>query len=219
MIIPRNLIRPEFDLMPKPVSVDDLPEDERAARLVKLGMLSSLAWDYTNTVLDISSRMRIDALRAPSRAIRQIKREYDQSRSRVFYAESILKETELGQFFEEINADAFSKLCQGLKVETGHIRDLDDDNSMLVCAVQMAMTLIDAVKLYAADFDSWMESRGVRGKTTMPSHLTRLAILLPQFAGDCYDARSESRRITAGVLFNEIRAIETWDENGKINET
>lgn len=213
------MISPEFDLMPKPAMVDDLPEDERAARVVKLGMLSSLAWDYIDTVLGISSKMRIEYLREVSRVIREIKREYDQSRSRVLYAESILKETELGLLFEDINKGAFSKLCQGLKTETGRIRDLDDDKSMLVCAVQMAMTLIDAVKLYAADFDRWMESHGVRGMTAMPPHLTLLAILLPQFAGDCYDARSQSRRITARVLFNEIRAIETWDENGKINET
>lgn len=84
-------------------------------------------------------------------------------------------------------------------------------------AVQMAMTVIDAMRLYAARCDRWVGSFGVRGRHSMlHDFFPRLAMLLPEFAGDCYDPASPSRKATAAILEKELSNIELYDDYGKI---
>ncbi len=75
------------------------------------------------------------------------------------------------------------------------------------------MTVLDALRAYAADCDREIRSRGIRvAHSILPDHFSRLAVLLPEFAGDRYDGHSESRRITAGILCKELKSIELYEE-------
>lgn len=205
-------------LSPKPKykSLDDLSINDRARMVVKLCLLGALAWDYTDTVLNLAAQMKIQETKALSRAVRQLKREYDQYRSGIIRDKDIRHEKRLSELFEDINSTAFSRLCQGLNTEIGHSLNLTPEYASLVCAVQMAMTVIDAMKLYAADCVRWMRDQGIQNPGIMPPFFPRLAQLLPAYAGDCYDPKSESRRITAHILFKEVNAIELYDENGLV---
>lgn len=194
---------------------EDLPHDILARMVAKSCILGALAWDYTDTVLNIAARMRIGKTKPLSRAVKKLHDEWRWFRHGVIDAGHLDKETELAMLFEDINTKAFSRLCQGLRLEIGRDTQLSEDFTMLVCAVQMAMTVIDTLKLYDARCGQWMESQGVPGLTVIPHHYGRLALLLPEFAGDCYNPKSEARRITAKILYNEIMRVELYEDNDK----
>lgn len=197
-------------------SAEDLPENDRARMVVKICLLSELAWNYTDTVLDIVSQMGLQSTKALSRNVRELKREYEQFLNPILSGKDMAHARRLSDLFEDLNAKAFSRLCQGLRAEMGRKVVLLKEYEYLVVAVQMVMTVIDAMRLYDADCRRWMESQGVLDHTVIPSHISRLAVLMPQYAGDCYDPKSEARRITAGILYNDIKAIELYDEKGRV---
>lgn len=197
-------------------TAEDLPVNERARMVVKVCMLCELIWNYTDTVRDIASQMKIQQTKAVSRAVRELHREYEQFLSPILHANSIAHARGLSELFESINTKTFNRLCEGLRVEMGRTLSLEKKSEYLILAVQMVMTVIDAIRLFDADCCAWMESQGVENHTVVPSHIRRLAILIPQYAGDCYDPHSKARKITARILYNDIKAIELYDEKGLV---
>lgn len=129
--------------------------------------------------------------------------------------ESLMKETELALLFEEICQEHFTKLNYGISSDKS-VAGLNKDYEMLIKAVQMAMTVIDTMKFYAAECDEWIRGHGVEAHSILSDHFIRLSMILPQFAGDSYNANIEARKLTAKILINEIKAIEIHDEQGKI---
>lgn len=201
--------------LPSQKTTKDIPQRPLARMAAKLYLLGALAWDYADTVCNIAASLRIDATKPVSRAVRELKREYDRFRSRSLCDADIKKESELALLFEELCESHFAKLNYGVssdKLTTG----LDKDYELLIKSVQMAMTVIDTMKLYAADCDKWIREQGVNAHSILADHYLRLATLLPQFAGDCYNANMEARKLTAKILLNEIKNIEIHDEHGKI---
>lgn len=212
----KNIQLPLPAVLPaREATLDDVPQQALARKGVKLSMLGTLATDYANTVLDIAGQMRISRTKRLSRCVRALISEYETFRRTYLDAAHIEAEQRLSVLFEDLNRRAFSHLCNGLKAETtGRLRP---DYAMLVQAVQMAMTVIDAMRLYAARCDRWVGSFGVRGRHSMlHDFFPRLAMLLPEFAGDCYDPASPSRKATAAILEKELSNIELYDDYGKI---
>lgn len=214
-----NLLEPAtlccFGPFTKRRTKEDLPQDILAQMVAKTCVLGALAWDYADTVVKLASVMRIEKTRGLSRAVKALYDEYRWMRHNVIDSGHAEKEKELAELFEEINAKAFSRLCQGLRLEIGRNTGLNEDYTTLVCAVQMAMTVIDTMRLHDAECSRWMESQGVAGLTVIPGQYDRLAILLPEFAGDCYDPKSEARRITSRILYNEISRVEFCSDDGQ----
>lgn len=204
-----------FGPFTKPKTKEDLPQEALAQMVAKTCVLGALAWDYADTVVNLASSMKIEKTKGLSRAVRQLYGEYRWLRHNVIDSGHADKEKELAELFEDINAKAFSRLCQGLRLEIGRDTGLNEEYTMLVCAVQMAMTVIDAMRLLDAEYGRWMESQGVAGLTVIPPPFNRLAILLPEFAGDCYNPKSEARRITSRILYNEIGRVEFCSDNGE----
>lgn len=200
----------------RPKSLDDLPERERLRIIVKIHLLGTLAWDYAETVLEIAAQMKVEGTKRLSRAVRELRRRYDRYNGEFLSSQDTERMNELSILFADINERNFTKLCRGLDTEMGRVAHFDAQNAYLIKAVQMTMTVIDTMKLFAEESDRWMEVHGVDGHTVMPKFFGSLAILIPQFAGDCYDPRSESRKITARILLGEIKRIELFDENGKV---
>ena len=205
---------PPITSMLEEKTIDDLSIDTRVRMVIKIGLLGTLAWDYTETVLDIARQMKIKDMVKVSRAIQQVKREHD-----IFRRKSIKDDDSeflggLTDLFEQINQKAFTRLCGGLDVEIGKMADLNAEYVYLVKAVQMVMTVLDAMKLYDADCRAWIVSEGVKDHTFIPHHFDQLARLIPLYAGDCYDPKSASRKITARILYNEVKNIELYDGKG-----
>lgn len=200
---------------PNNKTAEDLSDTIRLRMVVKMLLLGTLAWDYTDTVLKIAAQMQIQETKKVSRAIKEIKREYDQFISPMLHGDDTRFLSGLSVLFEDVNAKAFKRLCDGLAVEIGSKVTPSDEEMYLLKAVQMVMTVLDAMNLYDADCRAWMEAEGVPNHTVIPSHFARLAILIPQYAGNCYDPKSESRRITAKILYNETKLIELYGDDGK----
>lgn len=206
---------PPITSMLEEKTIDDLSIDTRVRMVIKISLLGTLAWDYTDTVLEIASQMKIKDTVKVSRAIKEVKREHDIFRSKSLKEDDSEFLGGLTELFEQINQKAFSRLCSGLDVEIGKIANLNAESVYLVKAVQMVMTVLDAMRLYDADCRAWIVSEGVKDHTFIPHHFDRLARLIPLYAGDCYDPKSESRRITARILYNETKLIELYGDDGK----
>lgn len=189
----------------------DLPADETARRVACLALIGTLAWSYTDTVLDIAAQMRLGGqTKRLSRTIRQIRSDYDHMTGRSLSDADMRNVSALADLFESVCAEHFSHLNNGLNADRA-TAGLDADNLMLVKAVQMAMTILDAMSLFADDFNSWMRSQGVYGRSVLGSHFAKLRTLLPLYAGDRYNPQSEARYVTARILYREIKSLDIYD--------
>lgn len=211
-------LRP-YDLPSPERSLSNIPGKFFRRMSIKIFIIGALVWDYTETVLDIAAQMRIDhGIRKVSRAIRETRRDYDQMCRRHIDLEHMERICDLSLLFERINKERLTKLNYGLINEIHkHDCELDRDYIMLLDAVLTALTVLDALQLFAAECDEKIAKVYPHAPhSCLPDHFQRLAVLLPQYAGDHYFVDSESRRITAKALLNEINTIELYDDNGKV---
>lgn len=195
---------------------NDIPRQELYRRAVKLQMVGALVWDYTDTILDQAIQMRISATKKLSREVRQLKIDYFRVLNTDLDSEHVARLTELSELFEDINREHFRKLHFGLQSELGK-SELSPEYLMLVESVQMAMAVIDAIYIFAADCDNFIAQYYPSAPSTiLPLQIRKLKLLLPSFAGDSYVADSPTRKLTAKILANEINRIDLYDEYGKI---
>ena len=198
----------------KPKTLDDVPAEPLSRMGVKMYIIGALVWDYADTVLNIAAQMRISATKKVSRAIRQLRLDYDRLRQLDLDGKHIRREWELAELFESISQQHITKLCNGLLAEIRRDHNLNKEYETLVEAVQIAMTLLDTLRLYAAQCDAFIRKYYPQAPhSILPDHFMKLAMLLPQYAGDCYDEHSQSRKLTAKILLNEINQIEINGRN------
>lgn len=213
---PNIVLSPKFAVTPakpKRRTLADIPERICLGWAIRLFGLGSLAWDYADTVLDCAIIMRKPETKKLVRAVRNIKTEYDRFRARSINESYIKRETQIGLDFEEIFQEHLEKLHYGLKNELARYT-LEADSAALVEAVQQCLTLIDAMKLFAADCNRQIDEDGTH--SILPHHFEALARLIAEFAGDAYDRNSETRRITAKVIYNELKSLAMCDDDGKL---
>lgn len=205
--------------LPSPTKkLNAIPEKDILRLSVKIFLVGALVWDYTDTVLQLAAQMRIgNGTQKVSRAIKELKQDYDWMCRSHIDAEHAQRICDLSLLFERINEMNLTKLNWGLNKEIRRDTELHDDYVMLLDAVQTALTVLDALKLYAAQRDAEIRKyHPYAPHSCLPDHFRKLGHLLPLFAGDHYDPDSESRRITARILLNEINIIELYDEKGKV---
>ena len=201
---------PALTLERRRPTLDDVPQDELLHRSICLYLVGALVWDYTDTVLKLAGQMKISKTRRLSRAVRELRLDYDRVRAQDLDRDYIRREWELAEMFEDVNKDTFDCLCNGLLTEIRRDTALDDDNAILVEAVQIAMTMLDALRLYADQCDRFIRRYyPAAPHSILPDHFRRLAILLPEYAGDCYDRYSNTRQLTARVLLDRINEIQS----------
>lgn len=184
--------------------IDEVPEELMVEWGVKLYTLMNLAWNYIDTILDIVCQRRICATKTLVRTIRRLRREYDIFRAKSVDSEFIRKEDGNSDRFEELLQGDFSRLFNGLEMEISHL-GLSEEDRVLVIAIQQALTIMDAVKMYARWCDARIRDLGIWtcDCCMVQSEFLALYPLIPQFAGDALE-KSETRRITASILCNSI---------------
>lgn len=188
-------------------TVDDIPVRPLARIAIRLYLVGALAWDYADTILDIAASMRLAHTRRHSREVRQLRLDYDRARQYLIDPDHVAKETELSLIFESIAEPTLTKLNDGLVAELASFR-LSADHAILIRSVQIAMTLLDVMKQYAVQCDTWIKSFGVNGHSILDKRFVRLAATLPHFAGQYYDPASPSRREAARHLLADLLDIE-----------
>lgn len=187
---------------------DVVPSQILVGWACRLFTLTNLAWQYIDTVCDLCCQMRLSDTKPLVRTVRQIRREYDLFRSRSIDDESVREETRRSEHFEENHDEDFRKLFFGLENEVGKL-DLKPDHRNLVLATQQALTVMDAVKVYARRLDKII--REEYGLLTpdyclVQNDFMRLYPLIPEFAGDKYQPDIEARRLTATILANRMES-------------
>lgn len=188
--------------------ISAVPEEKLFNWSFRLFALMNLSWDYVDTILDQCINMRIDETKRLCRKIKELKREYDQFRWGNMLKEREVEEQEIGLSFEEMCSKDFKLLAFNLNIEIDKF-GLDTEYKLLVISVQQALTLIDAVKIYAQRCDNEMHNMGVWtcDYSMVQNEFLRMAELIPQFAGDCYQPGLAIRKQTALILANRLNDL------------
>jgi len=153
--------------------------------------------------------MQLDKTKQLVRTVRTLKRDYDRFRWSSMGTDGEADEAHRGEAIEQnMNAD-LDRLFNGLELEVKKL-GLSQDYTILVIAVQQALTLMDAVRIYARWCDSEFHKRGVwvDDCCMVQKEFLALYAIIPQFAGDCYRPDMESRKLTAKIIENKLQEIE-----------
>lgn len=194
-------------------TLEDIPERIRLGWALRLFSLGSLVWDYADTVLNYAVLMRRHETKKLCRAVRAVKDEYDRFRARSIDDSYVRREAAIGLDMEELFQDHLQKLHYGLRNEISRYK-LKPNSAAMVEAAQQCLTLIDTMRLYASDCDRQIGQTG--SHSILPGHFDRLAGLITEFAGDAYDRNSQTRTLTAKILYNELKNLVMRDDNGKL---
>lgn len=191
--------------------VEDLPADELAYRAIKIHLLGALADDYVGTVLDIASQMREVSTRKAARKLRGLREDYWRTVSEDFTPDVQQRLKEVSLLFEELCASDLARFNAGMSADTD-IAALAAGHKMLALAVQSAMTVIDTMRLFASEFDSWISRQGVRGRAVFPWQFNAISATLPEFAAGAYNPRAQPRTDTARALLDRINEVELYGD-------
>lgn len=174
-------------------------------------VIAEVVWDYVDTILDLACVMRLQPTKRLCRAMRELRRDYDRSRSRFIDDKSREVETEHMIAFQDEFRAYFNKLWLAVKSNLRQRHgQLEENSEMLVCSVHMAMVCFKALRKFTYWADDLIESKcGRANHSIMPDQIRRLGILLPEFAGNCQiDLDTPEMEMWRDTLYNHIHSIE-----------
>lgn len=207
--LPLNQLKREKD-------VYDMPFDEIAGMASRMCIMLALAWDYTDTIKQIARTLRLDVTKRIGRQIDELRRVYEQRFSNSLRDKESEVNKAVALLFEDVCQEHFRKLHWSLRNEIKQaFPDLRDNYVDLLEAVDTAITVFEAARLFTEECDAKLRAQGVNGNPMLPPEIRKTMRLLPLFAGDSYNFRSRARAITARILMNEIKLNSLVDERGK----
>lgn len=187
----------------------DVPKELLREWCCKVSVLVNIAWDYIDTICQICAMERIKDTKPLVRTMRELKRDYDIFRSRSIRDREHAQETRLGENFAEMFKADFSRLFFNLDTEVKKL-GLTDGHRTLLIAVYQALTIIDALKIYARRVDKRLKEEHnvwTCDLCMVQTDFLKAASLVPQFAGDCLQPNLEIRKQTANILANRMEAV------------
>lgn len=145
----------------------------------------NIAWDYADTVCNISANMQLDKLKPLTRALRTLRRRYDSFRQYYVDSTHVRQETEHAEVFMEGNGDVFRHLTKCVGARIMALRpDLDREYYYLLLAAYQAIIVIKAIKMYAADVDKLLDEGMRKRHTIIPNEALALFELMELYIGD-----------------------------------
>lgn len=208
----------EWQRIGQPLHFTNIPEKSRKKRLpsgqinivwaIKLYSLLPLAWDYIETICDLSANIGASHTKPLVRQVRQLKREYEIFRSRDINGADELMEKSRALRFEELVRKTMWQYSNAVGVELDRC-GLKGDERYLAMAVFQAMVIMDAVNLYARWCDRQLAKDGlwVADRCMVQNEYLALDRLIPLFADPALNKEMPSRKVTAGMLYNKLREI------------
>lgn len=145
----------------------------------------NIAWDYADTVCDISANMQLEKTKPLTRALRALRRRYDSFRQYYVDSAHVSQETHHAEVFMEGNDDVFRHItkCVGDRIKALQ-PDLDRDYYYLLLAAYQAIIVIKAIRMYAAVVDKLLDE-GIRKRhTIIPREALALFELMELYIGD-----------------------------------
>lgn len=149
-------------------------------------VVAELAWDYAESILDLVSYMKIDAVKGVGRAIRQLRREYEQLRAPYIDAKHRNSELDNMLVFEDGVKDLSNLYHINLKADIKReYPDLNDDYQILLSATYQCLIILRSLFYYAE------KQRGIIAKKVghpigqiLPPQLRKLETLVQCYIGD-----------------------------------
>lgn len=213
-----SVFRPK--LQPHQKKITDVPEDILTTIRVRMYAIGALVWDYVDSVLDMAKMLRRPETRKLSRAVRQLRDDYDRHRAKNHADRDYLeREMQWALDFEEYLRKPLREFVKGVKQEQeATYGEVEPEHGYLIMGVQQAMAMVDAIIHYTKGCDRAIARYGVPmgGKTICPPMFRKLATLLPEFAGDMWIAESESRKKAAEQIALELTKIVVCDKDGDL---
>lgn len=181
-------------------------------------VVAEVMWDYADTLCNIGAILRHEqsdkdcrSMKLLSRAVRTLRREYEQGRAA--YIDAVQREVETTHMieFQEGLRSYFTSLRASIENDI-HRRygEIRRSNLILLLAVYEAIVVYRALLKYADWADRLIEKKCGRARhSIIPDEITRLGSLLPQYAGDCVlPTNTPEMNLWRDTLCNKIHAIE-----------
>ncbi|MCM1296829.1 MAG: hypothetical protein NC311_14925 [Muribaculaceae bacterium] len=192
--------------------LSDIPVDTLLLIRVRMYALGALVWDYTDSVLLTASNMRIEDTIRLSRAVRELRTDYDTTRKERSDRNYLEREMNWALDFEELLQDRLDRFVTdiGNELEEAFGR-ISPEYRVFLIGVQQAAMMLEALMTFVEGCDKAISDFGVElmGRSIMPRQFRKLAILIPEFAGDMWLAKSPSRNRTAKEVAMELTRIVT----------
>lgn len=202
----------DYNLIRRPSVEEVVPEKLLNRMAIKIYMVGSLVWDYADTVLDLVRQARISETKKHSRELQAVRERYLRFREK-HGGDSMAEEARLGLMFEQLNQKRMDRLYKHLCVEIRYTTQLNEQWRTICASVLTALTVLDAIKLYARECDRRIAAYGaLRGHSILQDEFEQLGRVLHKFVeGRCYSGLV-TRRQVAQELYAEILSLETTED-------
>ena len=201
--------------------ITDVPEDILITIRVRMYALGALVWDYVDSLIDMYVTMRKPETKKITRAVREVKADYDYFRRLKTDAQHRGQELEWALDFEAHTDSHMKQLIRGIKQEHADLfGTMVSDTSWFLMGVEQALCVLEALQIYVRGCDKALERYGVdmRNKTLLPKQFNQLAKLLPEYGGGLLAAKSPVRRTVAENLAKELTKIVVSDASGDLQQ-
>ncbi len=202
----------DYNLMRRPTLEELVPNRLLNRMAIKIYMVGTLAWDYADTVLDLVRQARMAETKKNSRELRAVRERYLRFREK-HGGDSLAEEERLGLMFEKLNQERLGRLYKHLAIEIRYTTALDETWRTICAAAITALTVLDAIKLYAAHCDRKIDSYGApREHSILQDEFVDLGRALCGFLRGRCNADLVTRRKVAEELYREILTIDACEE-------
>lgn len=202
----------DYNLIPQRTAKELVPDDVMLSMSIKIYMVGSLAWDYADTVLDLVRQAKISDTKKQSRELQLLYERYLRFRDRCG-SDSLAEEKRLGLLFEELNQNRLTKLYEDLSTEIRYTTTLDDTWRSICASVLTALTVLDAIKMYARNCDRRIDNYGVNRKhSLLQDEFVELGTVLYRFIEGKCNTKLITRQKVAQELYAEILSLETCED-------
>ncbi len=178
-------------------------------------VVAQLAWDYADTVIDVATLLRLHPTKKLCRAIRELKRRYDNVRAEFTNTAHRGSEIDNMYVFEDGVSDLFSLYLKNIEFDLKkEYPDLDSEYMTFLLSVYQCHIVLQSIYRYAEmQKDKVEKIVGHRIGDVLPSELRRLDILVMAFVGDKpvspnFDAQQKTY---AQCLANRMALVELND--------
>ena len=144
----------------------DILEGEDGRRLGKITgriyVLIELAWDYLDTVANILIQMKVKPTRKAGKRLQAYHEAYKRYRTGSVGIKGYEETIDLAlDFLDEHRRDIFDRLADSLTADAAFFITEAKDQRPLYVAVQMALTIMDALKKVARQGDEFLRGYGI----------------------------------------------------------
>lgn len=204
----------------KELKLSEILDSETLMRFAYIPfVVAQLAWDYADTVIDVATLLRLHPTKKLCRAIRELKRRYDNVRAE--FTNYAHRDSEIDNMyvFEEGVSDLFSLYLKNIEFDLNkEYPELEGDYRLMLLSVYQCHIVLKSIYRYVEIQREKIEK--IVGHTIgdiLPVELRKLDILIMEFVGDKpissqFDAQQKTY---AQCIANRMCLVELNDKDAE----